>query len=148
MEPTPFDPKWFSSKFNGPGIRYEVGVSIFSGHIIWVNGGVPCGEYPDLVLARSLYTSCIREDELTVADNGYRDDRYFVYPQLIRNQPDSDVFKTIRARHETVNSRLKAFKILSSTFRHSLDQHPACFYAVANIVQATIIYESPLFPIF
>lgn len=26
MEPSPFDPKWFSHKFVGPGLRYEVGV--------------------------------------------------------------------------------------------------------------------------
>ena len=23
-EPTVFDPKWFSHKFNGPGLRYEI----------------------------------------------------------------------------------------------------------------------------
>ena len=28
QEPTPFSPKWFSHKFNGPGIRYEVGILI------------------------------------------------------------------------------------------------------------------------
>ena len=26
QEPTPFDPKWFSHKFKGPGLRYEIGV--------------------------------------------------------------------------------------------------------------------------
>ena len=39
-EPSRFDRKWFSHKFHGPGLRYEVGLSIFTGE---VNGGVSCG---------------------------------------------------------------------------------------------------------
>ena len=40
-EPSPFGPKWFSHKFKGPGLRYEVAVSIRKGHIVWVNGTFP-----------------------------------------------------------------------------------------------------------
>ena len=32
-EPEPFDTKWYSHKFNGPGLRYEIGVCIVSGNI-------------------------------------------------------------------------------------------------------------------
>ena len=28
----------FSEKFNGPALKYEVGVCIATGHIVWVNG--------------------------------------------------------------------------------------------------------------
>lgn len=33
-EPTPFSPKWFSHKFKGPGLRYEVGLCIRTGYIV------------------------------------------------------------------------------------------------------------------
>ena len=38
MEPWPFDSKWFSKKFNGPAVKYEVGVSIYNGFTCWING--------------------------------------------------------------------------------------------------------------
>lgn len=107
---------------------------------------MPCGENPDLVLARSLYTASVDENELTIADNGYQDREYFIYPRAYPN--DSILIGKIRARHETVNARLKSFKVLSNKFRHSLDLHPLCFCAVANIVQVVIMQESPLFDLF
>ena len=51
-EPTPFDGMWYSHKFNHAALRYEVGVSIFSGLIVWVKGPYPAGRYPDVAIAR------------------------------------------------------------------------------------------------
>jgi hypothetical protein len=39
------------------------------------------------------------------------------------------------SRHETMNGRLKAFKLLSTPFRHNLNFHRAYFFAIVNIVQ-------------
>jgi hypothetical protein len=39
LEPGNFSSKWYSHKFNGPGIRYEIGLCIVTGHIVWANGG-------------------------------------------------------------------------------------------------------------
>jgi len=128
LEQSPFDRKWFSHKFKGPGLRYEVGLNIRTGEVVWCNGGVPCGDWPDLKLARSKYVNFVGEDELTIADKGYKDQRYFAYN-------NSMLVKKILARHETVNSRLKNFKVLSDRFRHNLTFHKYCFHAVANIVQ-------------
>ena len=47
QEPSPFDPKWYSHKFRGPGLRYEIGVCIKTGWIVWVNGPFPAGAWPD-----------------------------------------------------------------------------------------------------
>ena len=75
-EPYPFQKgwseKWFSPKFKGPGVRYEVGLSIFNGDIVWVNGPFPCGLFPDL----KIFMECGMKDNL---DNGERveaDDGY------------------------------------------------------------------------
>ena len=52
QEPVPFDTGWFSHKFKGPGVRYEVGIAIQTGWIVWVNGPFMCGNWPDLRIAR------------------------------------------------------------------------------------------------
>ena len=68
MEPTNFDPKWYSHKFKGPGLRYEVGLCIRTGHIVWAYGGLPCGEWPDLKLARNVFIHRLLPNEKALAD--------------------------------------------------------------------------------
>ena len=97
-----------------------------TGDIVWVNGGMPCGEWPDLRLARDSYTSMVLPNGMTVADDGYNDRNYFIHN------------KKIMARHETVNRRLKQFSVLNQVFRHQRHLHPQCVHAVANITQVMI----------
>ena len=77
MEPSEFDPKWWSHKFNGPGLRYEIAICIRTGDIVWAHGGVPCGEWPDLRLARNAFIDRLLPGEKAIADGGYRDHHYF-----------------------------------------------------------------------
>jgi len=144
-EPTPFDTKWFSHKFKGPGIRYEVGLNISTGDIVWVNGGVPCGAFPDLVLARECYIYNVNEGELTVADETYEDRRYFIYPKAY---PESVHWqKAVMARHETVNKKMADWGCLGKRFRHRLELHQLCFYAVANLTQVLINLGEKLYDV-
>lgn len=136
-EPTPFDAKWYSHKLNGPGLRYEIGICLRTGDIVWVNGGVPCGEYPDLKLAREGYLNIIDEGELTIADDGYQDAAHFIYPQ--RYPEIGARLKVVMSRHETVNKRMKQWGCLKQRFRHRRILHPVCFRAVANLTQLTIM---------
>lgn len=110
---------------------------------MWYNGGYPCGTYPDLLLARQAYVHGVDEGELTIADKGYKDSNYFLLP----NQLNSSQHKYIMSRHETVNKRLRQFKILYVPFRHSLKKHTICFNAVANITELVIENEEPLFSV-
>ncbi|OQR90516.1 hypothetical protein THRCLA_09312 [Thraustotheca clavata] len=118
-------------KFKGPGLRYEVGLCI---RTVWCQGGVPAA-----------YVYAVEPGEVTLADKGYRDKNYFVFPSDERH--DARRQKEIMARHETCNRRLKQFKILSSTFRHDLHLHPICFHAVANCTQLMIELGHELFSI-
>jgi hypothetical protein len=79
LEPTEFDPKWFSHKFRGPGVRYEIGLCIATGNIVWAHGGYPCG-WPDLRLARDAFIDRLEIYEKALADKGYRDNNFFVNP--------------------------------------------------------------------
>jgi hypothetical protein len=144
QEPRPFSTKWFSSKFRGPGLRYKVGLCIRTGHIVWVYSSYPCGEYPDLKLAREAFSHMLGQNEKAIADRGYRD-IHFVTPYSCRTERSLRVLKHLLARHETVNKRFKDFVILREIYRHDLDFHIYCFQAVANIVQLNIQHGHPLF---
>ena len=43
--------KWYSHKFNGPGLVYEIGLAIHSKQIAWINGPYPAGD-SDLAVFR------------------------------------------------------------------------------------------------
>ena len=62
--------------------------------------------------------------------------------------PDRDQHRDrseIRARHETVNGRMKNFLALKCVFRHDRSKHTLVFRAAAVIVQLTLKHEKPLF---
>eukprot|EP00171_Calliarthron_tuberculosum_P006568 IDg6568t1 len=51
-EPTPFCPSWYSHKFKGPGLRYEVALAIETGEIVWVHGPFQAGAFNDVAIFR------------------------------------------------------------------------------------------------
>jgi hypothetical protein len=53
-EPWPFRKLWYSQKLNGPGVKYEVGVCIATGHIVWFNGPFPAGENDGTIFSETL----------------------------------------------------------------------------------------------
>jgi len=143
QEPSPFDSKWYSYKLRKAGLRYEIGLNIQLGDIVWTNGPFPCGDFPDLTIAREDYLEEINEGEMTVADDGYRDVNYFIHPHGF---PETNLHqKQIMSRHETINERLKEFRVLSSRFRHDISLHQMCFLAIVNITQLKIHHGEPLF---
>ena len=71
-EPVPFDRKWYSHKFKGPGLHYKVAVGIYTGLICWTNGPFPCGKWPDSVIAKNALHLMLDEGEHYVVDRGYR----------------------------------------------------------------------------
>lgn len=141
LEPIPFETKWFSHKFRAAGLRYEVGLNIRSGDMVWAFGGYPCGQYPDLLLAREAFVLALNDNEVAMADKGYKDP-LFITPRGTQNDCRH---KLIMSRHETVNKRLRQFKILKMEFRHDRQKHPLVFHAVANLTQLMIENGEPLF---
>jgi hypothetical protein len=147
-EPTPFSPKWYSHKHNGPGVRYEVGIAIDTGFIVWINGPFPCGEWPDLIIVRSALVHMLARNEWYVADGGYYDGKqYSITPSGLRDFEDRQ-YATARARHETINRKFKEFSILRGTFRHPLHKHGVAFRAVTNIVQLGLQTDRPSWQVY
>lgn len=137
MEQHPFDPIWFSHKFKHAALRYEIAISIFSGEIVWVNGPFPAGPFKDDTIAGlpDGLEAHMMPYETYLADKGYRNClRSIVAPFTGK----------LRARHETVNGMFKEFGALRNMFRHKLIKHSKVAFAIFNIIQLRIKYESPL----
>ena len=117
-EPSPFvkniNKKWYSHKYKGPGLRYEVALVIKTGLIAWVNGPFACGSFPDKTIFRDHgLKDQLGEFERVEADGGYKNlDPEFCktpYGYTSKAHPDrKKIASRVRARHETVNRRIKS----------------------------------------
>ena len=142
-----FDPKFCSHKFKSNGLKYEVGVCIQSGNIVWVNGPFRGGE-SDITIARQAVISALDEDEMVEADGGYGGEDFYIKIPKHATTDEQRRIKTItRSRHETANNRLKMFGILRQKYRHGLEKHYMCFRAVAVITQLSIKHGHPLYQV-
>lgn len=144
----PFWSGWFSFKFNGPGLRYEIGLCIQTGWIVWVNGPFAPGPWPDINIFRGWLKRHLAVGECVEADQGYRGDPQVHCPldhcdHLFQWESKFDV----RARHETVNRRIKDFHVMKNQFRHDIEKHVHCFNAVAVITQLNIQSFEPLYQV-
>lgn len=148
-----FDPTFYSHKFKDSGVRYEVGLCIRTGWIVWISGPYPCGSWSDLTIFRHDLKNQLLQNELVEADQGYRGDEKALEPNICFTQWQYDMKFILRARHEHVNQRLKTFAVLQNCFRHRLSQndlnkHRICFNVAAVITQLNIQTHSPLAQVF
>ena len=137
---------WYSHKFKGPGLRYEIGVSIKTGDIVWYNGPFPCG-IPDINIFRYSLKGLLGPGEKVIADKGYSGDTKVCCPLKFNNDTHKNAMSKIRARHETVNRRFKIFGCLKQTFRHSRDKHHLVTKAILALTQINICNGHPLFQV-
>lgn len=149
QEPDTFSKCWYSHKINGPGLRYEVAVSLKRGFLVWIHGPFPCGEWPDVKIFRHCLKSFLDENERVEADDGYIGEEPVSCKTpggfYSRCEGVDGARRRLRCRHETANSRLKNFGILSQKYRHEVDEHAFVVRAVAVLVQLAIESGEKLF---
>jgi DDE superfamily endonuclease len=144
QEPSEFSGRWYSHKFKAAGLRYELGVCIQTGWIVWVNGPYPCGSFPDIRIARDWLYSKLPRGEKYIADSGYKDGgEHSITPSGINNQFEK-MAAAARARHENINGRIKVFKILSTPFRNERGKHWWCFHSIVNMLQLEMQNTRPV----
>ena len=154
-EPYPYEKvwsnRWYSKKENGAGVRYEIGVCIATGYIVWINGPFACGQLNDWdIFSKKGLKDNLDEYERVETDRGYlAGDPEFVRckDSVLHESSQHLVRNEIMARHETVNNRLKFFNILSKQYHHKLQNHQIVFDAVATLVQLSFENGSPPFEI-
>ena len=120
FEPWPFDRKWFSQKFNGPALKYEVAVCIKTGFIVWINGPFK-GSQKDPQIFEIGLSKELAPDEAVEADGVYNLKEGVGAKQLKRPAVgwDSKERKQkagARSRNENINGKLKIFNVLTTFF--------------------------------
>lgn len=142
QKPKVFDTKWYSYKFNSSGLRYEVGVCIFSGLVVWVNGPFPCGANPDITIFRSALKDKLLIGERVEADSGYLGEPLYIsVPDDYIDDAHRLLKSQARSRQEHLNGRFKMFEILKQIYRHELSMHADVFFSIATLVQLGLIHK-------
>jgi hypothetical protein len=118
QEPYPFDEGIFSKKLNGPGYKYEIGICIRTGAIVWVNGPFKAGRHDVTIFVEDGLKDALADDEAVEVDAGYQGDDQLKNPNISQSRKDRIQKSKVRARHEIVNSWLKKFAVLNDVFRH------------------------------
>jgi len=138
QEPSPFDPQYYSHKFKHAGVRYEIGICIKTGWIVWVMGPFPCGGWSDLRISRHALHYELLTGEIYCADGTYNTvDGWSVTPDGTHSFAQRQ-YSHARARHETVNGCFKRFRCLRNMWRHDRQKHAPMCHAVTKIVQLGI----------
>ena len=130
-------------------LRYELGVSIIGGDLVWIQGPYPAGAFTDIVIFNKVLRNFLDPGERVEADKGYAGhaDKIVcpanagIPPYLRRMQGRA------RARHETLNGRLKNWGILKGEYRHDIKVHGTVFYTCAVITQLCVTNGEPLFEV-
>jgi hypothetical protein len=97
-----------------------------------------------------VFVSFLNDDEMVVADSGYRGEFWLIKtPNKVHFCLGLEFYDAAVACacHETVNLRFKNNQVLVKHFCHSLAFHSACFRAVAVVSQLIIENGEPLFDV-
>ena len=139
-----------SHKYAGKSaLRYELGVDIRGGNLVWIQGPYSAGKWPDIKIFNAVLANFLERYERVEADDGYRGHPNKVKCPLNDIAPAEKLAMQarVRVRHETINGRLKNWGILSQVFRHDICHHGEVFRACAVLTQLTIEQGEPLFSV-
>jgi hypothetical protein len=96
----------------------------------------------------------VPKDKRLIGDSGYEGEASKISTTMEDHTSEvKEFFARAKSRHETFNTRLKFFGILSGRFRHGKGEddkkrlHKMCFEAVCVLVQYSIELENPLMEI-
>jgi hypothetical protein len=147
--------KWYSHKFNGPAVTYQIVLSLRENKVLFISGPYPAGQSDIIVFRKDdgiLHQ--IPPGKRIVADRGYNGEAEVLsVPSHLHDSLTVTNFKKrARARQETFNARLKEFKILDVPFRHlnklpheqeySLVEHKRVFESISVMVEYDLKYRS------
>ena len=139
--------KYYSHKFKGSGLRYEVGLSIQKGDIYWIFGPFKCGQFTDLMIFWMGLKKELRRGEKVTADGIYGAEAPLNARALgtIFSKPQNQALeKRVCAWHKHCNRCMKQWTIPRKEFRHDLMHHESIFCAIAVMTQLCIQNGEPL----
>jgi hypothetical protein len=127
---------YYSGKKRKHTIKYEIGVQLQSGKIVWLAGGVP-GSVHDITLYRSCgLRSYLLPGEMILADKGYIGDDIIITPfRPARSEEEKEFNSAISSLRQIVEHtyhRIKIFNFTQHKWRHHLDLHPMAFKVICH----------------
>ena len=140
------NPTNYSHKFSGPGLAYELALSIYENKLVWMRGPFKPSK-SDLAIYQNELKGMLPVDKRAACDGGYRDknDPRLATPDSL-DPPEHLSFKSrCRMRQENFNSRIKRFSCLQLDFRHSMERHGDCFKAICVTCVFKMELVSPMF---
>jgi DDE superfamily endonuclease len=126
----------YSHKLNKPAVAYEIGVAIDGNKVIHVHGPKPAGcSDAHIYQSEGGLKDKIPDGRMAIADNGYQGQDKLSTPNPLDSAELNRLKRRARARHESLNKKVKDFDILEQRFRHPLSKHKTVFEAVITLVQ-------------
>ena len=143
------DSKYFSHKYGKAGLDYELGISLTTQQLVWMNGPFPAGSNDvSIFTSKGLKDKLIQAGKKAIGDGGYHGHHKAISTP---NSFDMKIVKKLKGRalkrHETFNNLLKNFKCLDGRFRHSQKRFADCCEAVCVICQYQIENNRSLFDV-
>jgi hypothetical protein len=146
-EPSPFSKDWKSHKLGGSALAYELVTCIMTGDIVGFNGPFPAGKWPDINIFRNKTKIMLGEMEMALGDLGYRGDAKILTKYDARDRQHSYAMGCARDRHETINQRLRTWRVLKNDYRHNRHDHHYFFRAGCVLEQIKFENGSPPFQV-
>ncbi len=124
VEPWPFEldfnRKFYSHKFKSSGLRYKSAIAVYTDNIVWFHGPFPWRAFNDLKIFSSKMQTILPYRENVITDRGYRGSPSCMTPNKSLNKEHKKFMANARARHETINRRLKQWGCLKQLLRHDI----------------------------
>ena len=130
-------------------LRYELGVDILAGNLVWIQGPYPAGKYTNIKNVNKVLRNFHEPGDWVEVDEGYHGhpDKIKCPGNNVNPAENWAMQERVRARHKTLNGRLKTWGILSHVFRHRITMHGDVFWACMVVTQLTIKNGEPLFEV-
>ena len=142
--------RFASHKYAGKSaLRYELGICIRTGRLVWIQGPYPAGEWNDIAIFTDCLAHFLDPDERVEADCGYVGHADLIKCPNNPSNPQENLAMQgrVRSRHETFNGRLKTWEILKQVFRHDISRHSSVLHACCVISELMVENGEPLFAV-
>ena len=135
-----FDKAWKSPKAKGALVKYELGVSIYSGDIAGWIYEPHVGHKHNLNIPQGIATAFVQGwYGMVETDAGYKGEAEFIQNKYdYQNDTEKKEKPELRARQETVNRQFKQWGISQQGFRNNKTNHHTVFYTIAVLTQIDI----------
>ena len=151
------NPKTYSHKFKQAGLAYEIALAIYESKCVHINGPFDASVHDKTIFEDPTLDEDgkpkglmykIPKGKKAIGDKGYQGFPGIVSTSNSHDTPEVRKFKgRAKARQESFNRRIEAFKILSERFRHAREKHKVIFEAVVVICCYQMENGSPLFDV-